>query len=175
MPGDRKWAAIAAFATLCVIWSSTWLVIKVGLEDLPPISYAAMRFLIAFVVLVAVFAGARAPAAEEPLGLDAARFHRRAHVRDELRAALLGRAAYLLRAGGGLAGDDCDLRTWSSRIFFSRLSRCAGNKSPARFVATSGVGFDLRTLVRSRRNDGLLGRTGRRDRRRGRRLSRTCS
>ncbi|HMJ06665.1 MAG TPA: EamA family transporter [Chthoniobacterales bacterium] len=57
MPGDRKLGAIAAFVTLCVIWSSTWLVIKIGLEDLPPISFAAIRFLIAFAVLLAVSAG----------------------------------------------------------------------------------------------------------------------
>ena len=47
----------AAFLALCVIWSSTWLVIKVGLRDLPPISYVAIRFVIAIVVLVAISAG----------------------------------------------------------------------------------------------------------------------
>jgi len=57
MPGDRKWAIVAAFTTLCVVWSSTWLAIKVGLADLPPISFAALRFLIAFIVLVAVSIG----------------------------------------------------------------------------------------------------------------------
>lgn len=50
-------AIIAAFTTLCVVWSSTWLAIKVGLNDLPPISFAALRFLIAFAVLVAVSLG----------------------------------------------------------------------------------------------------------------------
>lgn len=48
---------ILAYATLCVVWSSTWLAIKVGLDDLPPISFAALRFLIAFLVLVAVSIG----------------------------------------------------------------------------------------------------------------------
>ncbi len=57
MPEQRKFAIIAAFVTLCVVWSSTWLAIKVGLADLPPISFAAYRFLIAFVVLVAVSIG----------------------------------------------------------------------------------------------------------------------
>jgi drug/metabolite transporter (DMT)-like permease len=46
-----------AWLTLCVIWSSTWLAIKVGLRDLPPISYAAIRFLVAVVVLLMVSAG----------------------------------------------------------------------------------------------------------------------
>ncbi len=52
-----RWKIIFAFTTLCVVWSSTWLAIKVGLGDLPPISFVAIRFLIAFVVLVAVSAG----------------------------------------------------------------------------------------------------------------------
>jgi drug/metabolite transporter (DMT)-like permease len=57
MPENRKWRIIAAFTTLCVVWSSTWLAIKVGLGDLPPVSFAALRFVIAFVVLVAVSIG----------------------------------------------------------------------------------------------------------------------
>ena len=44
MPEQRKFPIIVAFTTLCVVWSSTWLAIKVGLGDLPPISYAALRF-----------------------------------------------------------------------------------------------------------------------------------
>jgi len=53
----RKLRLVAAFAALCIIWSSTWLAIKVGLRDLPPISYAAIRFVIAIAVLLAVSAG----------------------------------------------------------------------------------------------------------------------
>jgi drug/metabolite transporter (DMT)-like permease len=52
-----KWAAIAAFVALCLIWSSTWLAIKFGLRDLPPISFVAIRFLIAVVVLLAISIG----------------------------------------------------------------------------------------------------------------------
>jgi drug/metabolite transporter (DMT)-like permease len=58
MPEQRqKIAIIAAFATLCLVWSSTWLAIKIGLADLPPITFAALRFVIAFSVLVAVSIG----------------------------------------------------------------------------------------------------------------------
>ena len=46
-----------AWVTLCVVWSSTWLAIKVGLRDLPPISFVAIRFLIAIIVLLAVSLG----------------------------------------------------------------------------------------------------------------------
>src|SRR5438046_5523955 len=51
------WGVPAAWLTLFVVWSSTWLVIKVGLRDLPPISYAAIRFIIAVIVLFAVSLG----------------------------------------------------------------------------------------------------------------------
>src|SRR5437899_3055401 len=57
MPGQRKLAIVAAYAVLCVVWSSTWLAIKVGLRDLPPVSFVAIRFLIAIGVLVAVSIG----------------------------------------------------------------------------------------------------------------------
>jgi drug/metabolite transporter (DMT)-like permease len=52
-----EWRIPAAWLTLCVVWSSTWLAIKFGLRDLPPISYAGIRFAIAIVVLFSVSAG----------------------------------------------------------------------------------------------------------------------
>src|SRR5205823_847924 len=51
------WSVPVAWLTLCVVWSSTWLVIKIGLHDLPPISYAGIRFLVAIIVLFVVSAG----------------------------------------------------------------------------------------------------------------------
>ena len=51
------WGVPLAWVTLCVVWSSTWLAIKIGLRDLPPISFVAIRFLIAIIVLVAVSMG----------------------------------------------------------------------------------------------------------------------
>src|ERR1700736_809866 len=57
MPSSRKLPIVAAFAVLCVVWSSTWLAIKVGLRDLPPISFVAIRFVIAVIVLLAVSVG----------------------------------------------------------------------------------------------------------------------
>jgi drug/metabolite transporter (DMT)-like permease len=38
---------------LASIWGSTWLFIKVGLEDLPPITFAGIRFVVASAPLVA--------------------------------------------------------------------------------------------------------------------------
>src|SRR5437879_532189 len=51
------WRIPAAWLTLCIVWSSTWLAIKVGLRDLPPISFVAIRFLIAIIVLLGVSIG----------------------------------------------------------------------------------------------------------------------
>src|SRR5213080_4424275 len=54
---ERGWGVPLAWLTLCVVWSSTWLAIKIGLRDLPPISFVAIRFLIAIIVLLAVSIG----------------------------------------------------------------------------------------------------------------------
>ena len=54
-------AAVAVWLILSGIWGSTWLFIKLGLEDLPPVSFAGIRFLIAFTVLAAVVAVRRLP------------------------------------------------------------------------------------------------------------------
>jgi drug/metabolite transporter (DMT)-like permease len=51
------WGVPLAWLTLCVVWSSTWLAIKIGLRDLPPISFVAIRFLIAIIVLILVSVG----------------------------------------------------------------------------------------------------------------------
>jgi drug/metabolite transporter (DMT)-like permease len=57
MRRQRKFRIIAAYAVLCIVWSSTWLAIKVGLRDLPPISFVAIRFVIAVAVLVSFSIG----------------------------------------------------------------------------------------------------------------------
>ena len=51
------WKIPAAWITLCVVWSSTWLAIKIGLRDLPPISFVAIRFVIAAAILLVVSIG----------------------------------------------------------------------------------------------------------------------
>jgi drug/metabolite transporter (DMT)-like permease len=50
----RDWRIPAAWLMLCLVWSSTWLVIKIGLLDLPPVSFVAWRFVIAVLVLLAI-------------------------------------------------------------------------------------------------------------------------
>jgi drug/metabolite transporter (DMT)-like permease len=41
---------------LCLIWGSTWLFIKLGLEDLPPFTFAGIRFVIAAIILLIIIA-----------------------------------------------------------------------------------------------------------------------
>jgi drug/metabolite transporter (DMT)-like permease len=38
----------------CLLWSGGWLFLKVGLSDLPPLSFAALRLALAFVVLAGI-------------------------------------------------------------------------------------------------------------------------
>lgn len=45
---------VIVWLLLCVIWGTTWYVIKIGLADLPPFSFAAARFVSAALILLAV-------------------------------------------------------------------------------------------------------------------------
>ncbi len=38
----------------CLIWSTVWLFIKLGLRDLPPVSFAGIRLLIAVIILLPI-------------------------------------------------------------------------------------------------------------------------
>jgi O-acetylserine/cysteine efflux transporter len=53
MPENRK-LVVAVWMILAFIWSTTWIFIKVGLDDLPPIAFAASRFIISVVIIFAV-------------------------------------------------------------------------------------------------------------------------
>lgn len=39
---------------LCIVWGTTWIFIKLGLDDLPPISFAAIRFSAACLILLPI-------------------------------------------------------------------------------------------------------------------------
>jgi drug/metabolite transporter (DMT)-like permease len=56
-PAPRAPSAFVAYGLLgctCLAWGSTWLVIKWGLSDLPPLTAAALRFLLAGGVMAAL-------------------------------------------------------------------------------------------------------------------------
>lgn len=63
--------ALVVWLGLCAIWGSTWLAIKLGLRDLPPLSFAGIRFAAAAVILFAIVAirGFRLPNAARDWGL----------------------------------------------------------------------------------------------------------
>jgi drug/metabolite transporter (DMT)-like permease len=56
MPPHRVTPRLAGLVwlILCAIWGSTWLAIKLGLRDLPPITFAGIRFALAGAVLFAI-------------------------------------------------------------------------------------------------------------------------
>ncbi len=49
---QKSYLPALVIAILCVIWGSTWIAIKFGLEDLPPFLFAGMRFTLATALLV---------------------------------------------------------------------------------------------------------------------------
>jgi drug/metabolite transporter (DMT)-like permease len=60
---------LAVYSFCCLVWGSTWLVIKIGLQDLPPFHFAAIRMAVAC-LLMAPFAfrpGVRRPSRGENL------------------------------------------------------------------------------------------------------------
>lgn len=52
---------IFVWLILCLIWGTTWIFIKIGLEDLPPITFAVSRFLLSAVILLPVVYFAKIP------------------------------------------------------------------------------------------------------------------
>ena len=91
---------------MCLIWGSTWLFIKLGLDDLPPFTFAGIRFVIAAAIL---FASSRL--AGLPLPRTRADWMLLAVTgvlvfQSELRPGLLGRTIHLVGTRGFAAGDD---------------------------------------------------------------------
>lgn len=50
----------------CLIWSTVWLFIKLGVRDVPPVTFAAARLFIAILVMVPVTLAARTPLPRSP-------------------------------------------------------------------------------------------------------------
>ncbi len=58
---DTQAGTTSTWLFLSLVWGSTWLFIKLGLEDLPPFSFAAIRFVIALIPLWLILAARRLP------------------------------------------------------------------------------------------------------------------
>ena len=52
---------ILVWLILCLIWGSTWIFIKLGLRDLPPITFSAARFLLAAAIVYIIIRLQRIP------------------------------------------------------------------------------------------------------------------
>jgi drug/metabolite transporter (DMT)-like permease len=50
----------------CLIWSTVWLFLKLGVRDVPPVSFAAMRLIIAILVMVPLTLAMRTPLPKRP-------------------------------------------------------------------------------------------------------------
>src|SRR6202789_580201 len=61
------WKTLLAFAIIYILWGSTYLAVRVGVREVPPFLLAAMRFLVAGLVLYGwmVARGERSPSARE--------------------------------------------------------------------------------------------------------------
>lgn len=61
------WKTLLAFATIYFVWGSTFLAIRVGVREVPPLLLAAMRFLAAGIVLYGwmIARGERSPSGRE--------------------------------------------------------------------------------------------------------------
>jgi drug/metabolite transporter (DMT)-like permease len=65
-----RWKTVTAFAIIYFVWGSTFLAIRVGVHEAPPFLFAAMRFLVAGLVLCVWMAakGERLPNARQWAG-----------------------------------------------------------------------------------------------------------
>lgn len=57
----RSKLPVIVWLILALIWGSTWLFIKLGLEDLPPFTFAGIRFVIAATILLVIIIIRRRP------------------------------------------------------------------------------------------------------------------
>jgi drug/metabolite transporter (DMT)-like permease len=66
-PHPPRWQTLLAFAIIYFVWGSTFLAIRVGVREVPPFLLAAMRFLVAGLVLYLwmIGRGERSPAARQ--------------------------------------------------------------------------------------------------------------
>src|SRR5260370_14554893 len=48
------WKTLLAFAIIYFVWGSTFLAIRIGVHEVPPLLFAAMRFLVAGFVLFGI-------------------------------------------------------------------------------------------------------------------------
>jgi drug/metabolite transporter (DMT)-like permease len=122
MPATYKpprWKTLLAFAVIYFVWGSTFLAIRIGVQQVPPLLFAAMRFFTAGILL---YAWMRATGTPSPTG------------RQWAGASLLGFAIFVL---------DYGLLFWAERRVASGIAAVMLATIPV-FMALSEIVF-LRT------------------------------
>lgn len=99
---------LVVWAATCLIWSTVWLFIKIGVRDVPPVTFAVFRLAIALIVLLPITVAQRAT----PPG---------------------GRRDYLLIASTGvvLLGVNYALLNWGIQFVSSGLTAVLQAMTPA--------------------------------------------
>ena len=124
-PSHSRAALQALFVTF--LWSTSWVLIKQGLEDIPALTFAGLRYVLAFLLL--------APLAARPAHRDSLRALSR---RDWLRLAALGLVYYTVTMGTQYLGlERLPAVTASLLLSFSPI-----------MVALLGIAFLAEPLTR---------------------------
>jgi len=69
LPNSESTKVVLGYILICIIWGSTWLAIKIGLESIPPFLGAAVRFLLAAIIMATVVAVKKIPIPKHPLAI----------------------------------------------------------------------------------------------------------
>ena len=117
VPSARALAITAALATIYLVWGSTYLAIRVAVQDIPPLLLAGTRFLVAGLILYAAtrWRGDAAPS-------------RRAW----LAASVIGLLMFVVSHG---------LLAWASQFVTSGTAALISSASPAWIALAASVGL----------------------------------
>ena len=126
-PHRPAWKTLLAFAIIYLVWGSTYFAIRIGVREVPPFLFAAMRFLLAGLALY---------------GWMAARLERSPTVRQWLSAFSLAILIFVL---------DYGLLYWAERRVPSGIASVMMATIPA-FMALSEI-----VILRTRRLTARLG------------------
>ncbi|MEO6913341.1 MAG: EamA family transporter [Candidatus Baltobacteraceae bacterium] len=122
---------VTAYVGMCLIWGTTWLAIKVGLQYLPPVTGVGLRFVIAglFLYAIAAFRGEIPPFSKLPwkliwvlaltlFGLNyVLTYTAEVRLSSGLVAVLFGTLPFFIFAFGHyLAGERTTARTWIGAV-----------------------------------------------------------
>src|SRR5688500_5075647 len=117
---------VAVWWVACLLWSGGWLAIKIGLSDLPPITFVALRLLLAFLVLSVIVT-----------------------LRDEWNAVRRGDLPVIAISGLLLLGVNYALTFWGAQYLPSALTSVLQSTSPVfGFAVGIAIGAERFSIAR---------------------------